>query len=66
MEIALSVLCVVLAGLVVYIIQDAKTTMQSFRAEILKELHEVKRGIQACTTQIAVLEDREERREHNG
>lgn len=63
MEIALAICVAVLAGLVVYIVQDMKSQLKDFRDHMERQLREINQKLQANATSVAVLQAMKDRRE---
>lgn len=63
MEIALAICVAVLAGLVVYIVQDMKSQLKDFRDHMERQLREINQKLQENATSVAVLQAMKDRRE---
>lgn len=61
--VAISVLCAVLAGLVLFMIQKSEKRYDRLEEHLEKKFCEMNKSIGQCLTEIAVLKDRAERHE---
>lgn len=58
MALELSILAAALTSCIIYIIHMNRTDMRQMKMDLTKSIHEVRDHVQACTTKIAVLEER--------